>query len=64
MIITNSDFIVVEQESHRGYIQHIFKDLAQFVAWRKRHTWQKILDRTCARGRMLDVKDHRYDWEQ
>jgi len=63
MIATNKDFVVAEQQGHRGYTPHVFTDKDQFIAWRQRHRLLTIVDPSCARGRMLDAQDHRFEFD-
>lgn len=62
MIVTSSDFVVAEQCSSRGYVQHVFLDKEQFLNWRKQNPDLRVLDRTCARGRCYEAVDHRSDY--
>jgi len=63
MIATNSDFIIAEQQGRRGYIQHVFSDKDQFLAWRARNPQVMAIERTCARGRSLGAADHRNEFD-
>jgi len=62
MIVSSNDFVVAEQCSSRGYVMHVFANKAQFKNWRIRNPLLKVLDRTCARGRIYESIDHRFDF--
>jgi hypothetical protein len=58
-IVTEKDFVVIEQHSRSWYAPHIFTGEPQFKAWRKQNQKLHIVERTAARGRCMRAIDHR-----
>jgi hypothetical protein len=63
VVVSSADFVVTEQIKRSAYIAHVFTDREQFVSWRQDHPWMTITDPRSARGRLVDTKDHRFEFE-
>ena len=60
-IVTEKDFVVIDQGEHGYYTPHIFASKKQFAAWQRIHKYARFVPRGQAKGRAKPAIDHRQE---